>query len=295
MSRYLRSTLIAAASAVTMFSAQAAQEGAAGASGTSAGKRPLQVIGLTSDQRLIAFQEHQPESARDLGPIRGLMAGDAVVGIDFRVQDGQLYAVTRSGGIYIVNQATAEAARVSQLSVALEGNAFGVDFNPAADRLRIVSDSGQNLRHNVNSGGTTLVDDPLDYPPATPLNAAGPNAGGVTASAYTNNDLDPATGTTLYAIDTGLDQLVLQSPPNDGTLAASGKLGKDAGPQVGFDIYSTVRDGATVGVEALASVAPDGGPAMLYRVNLVTGRLHPVGSFASQNRVTGIAIPLAQR
>jgi hypothetical protein len=34
---------------------------------------------------------------------------------------------------------------VSQLTVGLMGNAFGVDFNPAANRLRVVSDLGQNL------------------------------------------------------------------------------------------------------------------------------------------------------
>lgn len=255
---------------------------------------PLQVVGLTDDQRLIIFSSKQPEKARDIGAVSGLMSGDSLVGIDYRVQDGKLYGVSKTGGIYLLDTGNATAAKVSQLSVALEGTSFGVDFNPAADRLRVVSDTGQNLRHNVNAGGTTLVDDPLDYPPATPLNATGPNATGVTASAYTNNDLDATTGTTLYAIDSNLDQVALQSPPNDGTLAATGKLGTDAGSAVGFDIYSSVRNGVTVDVHALASIAPASGPGMLYSIDLPTGKATAIGSFG-QNRVVGIAIPLNQR
>ena len=38
------------------------------------------------------------------------------------------------------------------------GNAerFAVDFNPVADRLRVISDSGLNLRINADIGATTL-------------------------------------------------------------------------------------------------------------------------------------------
>ena len=36
--------------------------------------------------------------------------------------------------------------------VALAGTAFGVDFNPRADLLRIVSNTGQNLRVNLQAG-----------------------------------------------------------------------------------------------------------------------------------------------
>ncbi|HEY8607916.1 MAG TPA: DUF4394 domain-containing protein [Noviherbaspirillum sp.] len=306
MNTHLLSTLIVAASAATMLAAHATEDSGhkgagkddrskAVASGASISSSPLQVIGLTSDQRLIEFRDSQPESARDIGSLQGLMSGDSLVGIDFRVQDGGLYGVTRTGGIYVIDQTTAQAKKVSQLTVALEGNSFGVDFNPAADRLRIVSDSGQNLRHNVNSGGATLVDDSLDYPAATALNNVGPTATGVSASAYTNNDLEATTATTLYNIDGNLDQLALQSPPNDGTLAAVGKLGTDAGAEVSFDIYSMVRDGAAVGIEGLASIASDTGMSTLYRVNLANGRLQPVGNFANQNKVIGIAIPLVQR
>lgn len=253
----------------------------------------LWVVGLTADMQLVCFNEKRPDRASSSGVVTGLMAGDTLVGIDYRVQDGKLYGVSRSGGIYVLDVRTAVATKVSQLSVALEGHSYGVDFNPAADRLRIVSDTGQNLRHNVNPGGVTLVDDPLDYPPAA-LNSTGPAATFVTGSAYTNNDLVPATATTLYALDTLQDQVALQSPPNDGTLAATGKLGVDAGAEVGFDIYSTVRAGVTVDVQGLASVLNAEGRNALYAIDLPTGKATLRGSFSSHHKVIGIAIPLDQ-
>ena len=85
---------------------------------------------------------------------------------------------------------------------------------------------GQNLAHNVNAGGVTAANGALTYtvPPATPVPASG-----VTAAAYTNNDLNqPKTGTTLFDLDTTMDQIVIQSPPAKGILVATGKLGVDA-------------------------------------------------------------------
>lgn len=266
----------------------ARHRGACNSDGRAGG--PLLVVGLTADMQLVCFREKRPGNARSIGHISGLMRGDVLVGIDFRIQDKALYGVSRSGGIYRIDLAGAAATKVSNLTVMLEGTSFGVDFNPAADRLRIVSDTGQNLRHNVNAGGTTIVDDPLDYPPAMPANAIGPNATKVTGAAYTNNDLAPATATTLYALDTMQDQVALQSPPNDGTLAATGKLGVDSSLETGFDI----RNSAHGGVHALASFAPGGGRSSLYSVDLPTGMATLRGAFPMHYRVIGIAIPLDQ-
>ena len=254
----------------------------------------LQVVGLTDDQRLICFNERSPGDARDLGPVTGLVGDQKLIGIDFRVQNKILYGVGNAGGVYTLDTNGAIATKVSQLGVALSGTSFGVDFNPAADRLRIVSDTGQNLRHNVNAGGVTVVDDPLDYPIPTMLNSIGSTATGVTGSAYTNNDLDPSTGTTLYALDSNLDQVAIQSPPNDGTLAATGKLTVDAAISVGFDIYSTIRDGVTVNVQSLASLQMASGASSFYSISLPTGKATLRGAFAAKNKVIGIAIPLNQ-
>ena len=116
------------------------------------------------------------------------------------MQDGKLYGVGNGGGVYIIDTATARAQLVNTLTVPLSGTTFGVDFNPAADRLRIISDNGQNLAHNVNAGGTTAQNGTLTYtaPPAQPAPAMG-----VTGAAYTNNDVPPngtPTATTLFDV-----------------------------------------------------------------------------------------------
>ena len=148
---------------------------------------------------------------------------------------------------------TAQAFKVTQLTIPLEGASFGVDFNPAADALRIISDTGQNLRHPFAAG-------PLQFMTQTdmPLNNAGTTALGVTGAAYTNNDLDPNTNTTLFDIDTTLDQVSIQSPPNNGSLVATGKLTVDAGTTVGFDNYTQLRKGVAVGNNAFATLVVNG-------------------------------------
>ena len=305
MIKYFR-PLVLTALVASAFSAQAQWSGSTRDGGSFSGdsscesgdgnrqSSSLQVVGLTDDQRLICFNERNPGDARDLGFVSGLTGDVKLIGIDFRVQDKKMYGVGDKGGIYMLDTRSAAATKVSQLTVALSGTSFGVDFNPPADRLRIVSDNGQNLRHNINAGGVTIMDDQLDYPPATPVNAVGPNAVGVTGSAYTNNDLDGTTATTLYALDTNLDQVAIQSPPNDGTLGATGKLTIDANSSVGFDIYSTIRNGVTVAVQSLASLQTTDGTSSLFSVSLPTGRATTRGNFSARNKVIGIAIPLNQ-
>lgn len=246
----------------------------------------LEVVGLTANQRLICFDEKNPRSFDAIGSISGLTTDTNLVGIDFRPATGELYGLGNAGGLYTLNLANAKATLRARLNVALSGSAFGVDFNPTVDRLRIISDDGQNLRVNVDDG-ITLVDGTLAYTPGTP-------APGIAGAAYTNNDTDANTATTLYDLDATLDQVVIQSPANSGQLAATGKLTVDATTAIGFDIYSTVRDGTTEDVRALASLAVNG-QTNFYRISLFTGKATAIGTFRTQHQVIGIAIPLNQR
>ena len=251
--------------------------------------KQLAVIGLTSDSRLVWFRAGFPDKTKEIGSVFGLISPDTMlIGIDYRVQDGRLYGVGNSGGIYTIDPENARATFVNSLTVPLSGSFFGVDFNPAADRLRIVSDTGQNLAHNVN--GTTTSNAMLTYtaPPTAPTAALG-----VTSAAYTNNDLNqPSTATTLFDIDTTMDQVVIQSPPGNGILVATGKLGFDAAAQAGFDIYSRLVDGVARQNRGFASLAVNQSYGF-YQVNLLTGAPTFVGNF--DEAVVDIAIPLDQR
>lgn len=191
---------------------QAVQGGPGDTREQRAGDDGLAVIGLTSGQRLVEFRTGAPSKPWQLGKVSGLKKDTKLVGIDFRVQNTKLYGVGDKGGIYTLNTRNAKAAKVSQLTVALAGKFFGVDFNPAANRLRVISDTGQNLRHNIDDPAaprTTTVDGPLTNPTTPPSSAKG-----VTGAAYTNNDLNADTATALFDIDTTNDRVSLQSPAN---------------------------------------------------------------------------------
>ncbi len=250
------------------------------------GGEDLVAVGLTTNQRLVRFAVDVPQRTQRIGAVSGLQGDTALIGIDYRVQNNLLYGVGNAGGIYTLSETNAAATKVSQLTVALEGTTFGVDFNPAADRLRVISDTGQNLRHDVTLGATT-VDLILTYPPATTA------AAGVTGAAYSNNDLDPNTATTLYDLDTNLNQIVLQSPANNGTLAATGLLTVDAGPSAGFDIYSKVRDGSTVELFGYATLQV-GGSYRSYDITLFSGNAEDEGAFPANVQVFDLAMPLNQ-
>lgn len=234
--------------------------------------------------RLGRFNTTNPSGMTAIGGrIVGLDEDDFLIGIDRRVRNNRLYGVGNQGGIYMMSGD--KATQVGQLSVALAGGSFGVDFNPAADALRIVSDEGQNLRVPFSSGnsasGTTFEDEPLNYD--------GEVAVGINSTAYTNNDRSDATGTTQFDINSNLDQVAVQSPPNSGNLFTAGDLGTGAGVSSGFDIYSEVSSGNTVSNQGFAAI-PAGTAYRFHKVDLLTGAVTYVGRFP--NRVTDIALDL---
>jgi hypothetical protein len=164
--------------------------------------------------------------------------------------------------LYVVDYQTGWATKVgAPFNPALEGAAGGVgfDFNPVVDRIRLVTAAGQDLRLHPDTGELVAVDGRIRY------SAAGGVTPRVTASAYTNPDNSPATGTTLYNIDTARDALVTQNPPNDGVLNNVGALGFPAANVVAFDISQ--RGEALAIVRDMASTAPQ-----LYSIDLTTGK-----------------------
>ncbi|MFD8227211.1 DUF4394 domain-containing protein [Streptomyces massasporeus] len=249
----------------------------------------LRAFGISGDGTLMAtFTTDRPQVLDWVRVVTGLSGDTGLIGIDFRVQDGLMYGVGNKGGIYTIKTPPATTdvvvTKVSQLQYPLHGANFGVDFNPAADRLRVISDNGQNLRHNLNDH-STVQDLNLTTPPIEGTTK------GVSAAAYTNNDLNAATATTLVDINTATDQVALQSPANNGTLAPTGSLGIDAGTNAGLDIYSTLSGGKTVDNAAFASLTPNGaGTPSLYSVNVFTGQATSIGQFPLN--ITDLAISL---
>jgi hypothetical protein len=280
---------IAAAVAVVS-AATALTVSAPGSSSAAPAATPsLRAYGITGDGTLMAtFTTDKPGTLDWVQFVSGLSGDTKLLGIDFRVQNGLTYGLGDKGGIYTIKTPPAVAnvtvTKVSQLQTSLYGTVFDIDFNPAADRLRVISNYGQNLRHNLNDN-TTIADTMLNFPPSTTA------AQGVTAAGYTNNDLTGSTGTTLFNIDTFNDQVTIQSPPNAGNLVPTGLLGFDAGTDAGLDIYSTLTNGKTTSNDAFASLTPyNASTPSLYSVNVLTGEPTSLGQFPLN--ITDLAISL---
>ncbi len=185
-------------------------------------------IGLTGDKTLVMFdtQTLAVSGTMDVGGV------DKLHGIDVRPADGMLYGVTGSGKVVTIDLSTGAATEKSTLSEMLpDGVSASVDFNPVADRLRIVGSDGTNLRANVDDGAVT-VDGKLAYDAADMHAGEAPN---IVAVAYTNSIGKPE-ATAMYDIDATIVGLIQQAPPNDGVLKAIGKLGVDSADSYAFDI-----------------------------------------------------------
>ena len=227
--------------------------------------------GLTVDQRLICFKVARPRVQVNLMNTRDLVSPDAaLIGIDMRPASGAIYGLGNAGGLYVLDPTGSKPEFKARVNVALDGRNFGMDFNPTVDRLRIVSDTGQNLRVNVDTGAATVD--------AFLKNVAG-RVSGVGGVAYTNNDNDASTATTLFDIDSVADQLATQNPPNDGLINSVGRLGFQGSAAVAFDIKSTVENGKAT--DNVGYAALDGGD-VLFRIDLKTGSATFVGDIGTK-------------
>ena len=221
--------------------------------------------GLTDDARIVTFKTTTPNTLDANVAVTGLAAGERLLGFDIRPKDGLLYGISSTGRIVTIDPATgaatvkatlaADALDVTAPYTAIAGTAFGVDFNPVADRLRVIGNAGQSLRINVDTGATT-TDGAVNRGGAAPS---------VTAAAYTNS-FAGTTATMLFDIDTASAALALQSPPNDGTLVNIGALGVAVAGDVGFDIAGGANGLALAALRTSAT-----GPSSLYRIDLATG------------------------
>ncbi|PQV63660.1 protein of unknown function (DUF4394) [Abditibacterium utsteinense] len=231
---------------------------------------------LTNDNRLLTFNSRTPGTSTTVN-ITGLTSGDSLRAIDFRFAagiagDGQtgLYGVAQNGASQQIYRlavtgnaaaATKVGARFNLIPATPAATAFGFDFNPTVDRIRLVEPtSNRDLRLNPNADANTspIVDFDLNTEgtqPDGPLNYAAGDAGAgqnpdAVGAAYSNIDADAATATTLYVLDAARNTLATQGraddpatvgtdetvSPNSGSLFTIGNLGLDITENTGFDI-----------------------------------------------------------
>lgn len=237
---------------------------------------PLPVAYALTDNGMLKI--FNPENGMEYGT-KAIPAipGVTLQGIDIRPANGRLYALGDNSKIYGIDLGSGATTELASLKLAdntpvmLSGTYFGVDFNPVADRLRVVSDNGQNLRINVNDG-VTIVDQPLK------IGMAGPTPF-ITAVAYTNS-YPGTTATTLFDIDSQSNTLYIQTPPNNGVQTDPKSLGIDVNPGIGFDIGNVSGKGY-----GLFTVA---GTTSFYTIDLPSGAT--THKFPFSGPVKGLAV-----
>jgi hypothetical protein len=231
-------------------------------------------IGLAPNNKLVRFEGRRPNFVR---PIRVRGVDGNLVGLDFRPANGQLYGVTDTDLVYIIDPNTGVASKPVPLSgSANKGQKSGLDFNPQLDRLRFNGSDDQNFSINVDDGTATRQTN-LAYIASDSNVGKDPN---ITAAAYDNNVANAPT-TKLYGIDSNLDVLVLQAPPASGQLQTIGNgLGVDFGPKGGFDIVTDAA-GANTAFAVSGST--------LYAIDLNAGTAKQV-AIIPRNDFIGLAI-----
>lgn len=234
---------------------------------------PINAYGIDVNNKLIAFNTSSPKHIISSQVIIGLQApGEMVLGLTIRPLNGVMYVLGSSSRIYTLDPENATVAVIGAglpFNPLLQGTEFGFDFNPTVDRIRIVSNVGQNLRANPDTGAVAFTDTPLSYAP-NDVNAG--KIPRVSAAAYTNSFVPPTT-TVLYDIDPVNNVLATQNPPNNGTLNTVGSLFskkvKINPLYVGFDIQPPQN------MAYLSLVVDDA--SELYTVDLATGAATRIG------------------
>lgn len=222
---------------------------------------------------LLRFDTANPNSATRVGFFGG--ADSFLDSIDFRPATGQLYGYRDATDTYFTVDLATGALTAAGTGAGAPTNTFllGMDFNPTIDRLRVVTDSTQNIVFNPVAG-TAAPFTPLFY-------AAGDVNAGLTPrvieNAYTNNIVGLGT-TQQYVLDYDLNVLATLAN-NAGTLNTIGNVTLngvvfDFNEYVGFDIFTAPNLANTA--YALLSSANTG--PTLYTLDLSSGALTTVGT-----------------
>ncbi|HEY0923772.1 DUF4394 domain-containing protein [Rheinheimera pacifica] len=246
---------------------------------------------LNQTNQLIKVNPAAPDKVLEQKALSGLAAGETLLGIDYRVAYGVLFALSDKGQLYTVNTGTGVLTTVGAPlpDGTLQQGQFGFDFNPAADRIRVVNDKGQNLRLHPETAELASTDPTLQYAQGDSHFGKTP---AVTAAAYTYNQQDSKI-TTNYAIDITAGNLVTQGTkegatpavsPNTGQLFTVGSLGLAALQQVSFDI----SDLNNIGLVAASTAAEPA--STLYQIDLTSGKTKKLGTLADGSALAGIAI-----
>ena len=242
-------------------------------------------VAVASTGEVVVFDTEWPEAAVGVFTLPATVPASAVVAHDFRPKTDEAYVLVRNDPASVTLVKIAPDGTTTPLGTNIPvdpaATAFGMDFNPTSDRIRIVNDADESLQVDPVTGALLQADPDLGGLDGDP---------DVVAAAYTRNfdqtGLDPADrSTALFGIDVGQDKLT-QITFTSGAVADRGDLGVDLSSLTSFDIAPSTAAEPVGGafVAATRTGAGDGNRAELFAANLSTtapnvqGRLTRIGT-----------------
>jgi Domain of unknown function (DUF4394) len=256
------------------------------------------LVGVTAGNVLVSFNASEPGKVLTRLSLQGMNPGESFVGIDFRVAKGQLFGLSDQGRLLRIDTEKGVVSPIGSPVKLPDGEAWGVDFNPTVDRVRVVNDKGRNLRLHPDTGAQVDGDANTSgvQEDGTLMYSATDLLGGqrtrIVAAGYTYNKTNEKI-TTNYAIDAATGYLAIQGSiegaatvisPNTGKLQAVGPLLIERFDDASFDIADTNNNAY------LVTHRRNGSSNRFYEVNLGSGQARLIGAVGENQPLKGIAI-----
>jgi uncharacterized protein DUF4394 len=246
---------------------------------------PAIIFGLTPNNQIVTFDSADTRTILRTTPIIGAFVspGETITDIDVRTATGELFGHSNRGRLFQISPVSGFAFPVGN-PIQLDSVHVGFDFDPATDRIRILTNQQSNIIREPVFGLFVRRANNLTYAPGDFFEGETPR---VTGAAFTNNVPDPAFRV-LFGIDHRQNALVRVGATtiDDGLLTTIGALGRDVTPRVGLDI-------APVTNTMFASLQIAGRPfSRLYNMNYATGSADLIGGIGGGTLLNDIAVDL---
>ena len=198
------------------------------------------IYALDNGNRLLMFGTESTDSISRLVEVSGLPILRRLIAIDFRPSNGKLYGVGNDSRLYTVDTLTGAATPVGQpFSPSIISSFdihFGMDFEPATGRIRLISSElGVNWSINPDDGTATTGESP-HYAAGDPHEGQPAHIGGLTFVPASLFPSISAVGLSLsrggsglcedvlMAMDTELGQLITACDADSGDFSSLGPI-----------------------------------------------------------------------
>lgn len=237
------------------------------------------LVAVTQYNRVVSFNHGATGTLETSVPIQGLAAGETILAIDYRPDNHRLYALSSAATLYRLDWRTGTLSAPVQLKAAadgafhaLAGNVYDIDFSADGRQLVVVSDAGQHLSVEPDSGVVSVLP-----------SFEAPNS--VIAVAFTAQGGE-AFSSAPYVLN-AVGGLELDMLPGNGAKPVTvGSLGGSFGRFAGFDILDA--DGGSVAYAALS--IPDSTQSKLYAIQLGAGTAKSYGTISGDAKIRSLAI-----